>query len=587
MPATRSDKSRFHRRAWSWLAFALITLLVIGVYWRLLFYPFVQDDWARMFWVSSHAPGELLRQLFHPFSRLMYRPLSGLFSLVCYRFFGLNPFPYHAAALVIHAVTATWVALIVHRLYPHRFIAVATGLLYATATLVHRDTLIWHVGIGMLGSSFFYFLAFYLFLRRADWLSVGAFGCANLFREDGIHLPFILLGFIIFGLEPRTGRGSVGGELRRVLPFVAIALLSLAFKSTSPQFFRLPEHHPYHLSISFADLLRTFFLYVGWTTEAALGLHGSFVLAHEYLVAGAGALFFLGLAFFAWRSARGRTHPRRSLLERRLCFLAVWFLAGLFPALLIVNHPYRYYLAYAFPAALAGYLISADILLRPLGRQARRWVVGSLVLVHVGSSAAFLYRDDQRGLQADYVRGTNPLIQRAATVRIIRAALERYAPRLPAGATLVFEGVDVSAFATHWGPRLWYGDATLSVFPLADLAWDPKGLHVKAKRERSHGASGVPKGKIYLDLERLYVFRMSGNTVTPLYMPGWERPGPETGRAREGSLDQSRAPSSTRYEKCFLNSSSDMAPADAISRNRRGSSKSLFCRRIMYLRATS
>src|SRR4030095_7424867 len=71
--------------------------------------------------------------------------------------------------------------------------------------------------------------------------------------------------------------------------------------------------------------------------------------------------------------------------------------------------------------------------------------------------------------------GSNQVLERAETVERVRDLLAREATKLPRGATLLFDHVQVWSFGKDLGPRLWTGDPTLAVYPAADLHALPTG----------------------------------------------------------------------------------------------------------------
>lgn len=201
------------------IALALVAV-VFGVFFRTLESGFLRwDDDINVF-ENPHVQGltaENLRWMFTDFEQaIRYKPLSWLAWALVHEVFGLNPFGYHLANVLLHCANAVLVFLLIRRLLKcgtrnaERGIADPAGLdacaaLGALLWAVHPlrvEPVAWVTGLPYGLALMFLLTATLLYLRahslgtapvnrkRDYWLSVAAFALA------GLCYP-IVLGFVV------------------------------------------------------------------------------------------------------------------------------------------------------------------------------------------------------------------------------------------------------------------------------------------------------------------------------------------------------------------------------------------------------
>lgn len=455
-------------------------LLLLGVvvlcYARALTYPHIQDDWRLLSYLhSGPSAGELMRLIFDPSGTLFFRPLSRLYHLASHALFGLHAAGFHTFALLWLWGGSWLLARVVHAVTASGPTACAAGLLYAAATSIHMDSMLWEAGVNELAGAFFVWLSMLLFLNAHYRRAAAAWLAALLFKEAGIFLPAVLL---IAHARPgracaRSGTGA-RGIVRAFAPFaVALALYAIP-KAANLNAARLPDEHPYRIAFLPAPFAKNAASYAKWTVDALFPYAAEAEWKNSFFDSlaarpGAVVVVFAGLA--ALLLVR-----RRADVRRRNAFLAAWVVLGLAPVLFLPNHVYRYYLTYSLPPLVVLFLFAARGLFARLGPRGSSVALGLLIVTNVVFSARYFWRRDAEGLGARYSDGTNLLVKRGQTVNIVREGLLSMRPTLPPGSTLIFDGVELESFDWHHGPRVWYGDPSLVVLPLA---------HVRVHRKAS------------------------------------------------------------------------------------------------------
>ena len=167
-----------------------------------------------------------------------YRPLQNLFYLCTYYIFGLQAWGFHVVNVLFHAANALLVLFITARITgdsrssaSYAFVSppLIAALLFATHP-VNTEAVIWVAGLPDVSFAFFYLLSFYFYLRSQEQgagnylLSLGAFFLANLCKEPGLTLPFILIAYdYVF----REGPFWSFHTAKRHLPYFLVAGLYL------------------------------------------------------------------------------------------------------------------------------------------------------------------------------------------------------------------------------------------------------------------------------------------------------------------------------------------------------------------------
>ncbi|RJO71858.1 MAG: hypothetical protein C4523_03335 [Myxococcales bacterium] len=503
----------------SWvLFFTGLVLLSFILYFRVIAYPYLYDDWAVLKNAAAQTPMDYLAQVFSPEGKVLYRPLGLLYMFAVQRLFGDNPVPFHLAALVLHAANALLTALVVNRLFGERRLACAAGLVYLGAFSAHLVPLLWLSGIFDLGGTFLSLLALLFFLQGRALPAAAALLAALFFKESSLLTPAVMAacGLVLpDGTSPTPLRFREIGE--RVAPSAAIAVAFAALKLFGQSPFALSEGHPYYLALQPRSMGVNLLRYATWGVQALLPPFA--VLAPETAKAAAGAAVGAGVLVLAYSLARMRRYfkgPQRlgPATDRREWALWAWVLLGLAPVLPLPNHAFRYYLVFSLPALAAIALLWARRGLTGCRIRSERqptWLL-VLALLHVSSAVAFLPVFDARacGL-AEHQEAT--FVCQGKRVAMAREALRQAflgERRLPERSAIVFDRLDVWAFHRNAGPRLWLSDESLEVYALEEIKRDASGLYVQdVARDQVEAHYLKPAGaeKRYLDPRRTFLFR--------------------------------------------------------------------------------
>src|SRR5579863_7612410 len=203
----------------------LLILLVLAVapYLNSLQNGFVFDDhnevqtnpYIRSF---SHV-GEIFstRILAHLGSRgatNYYRPISIFGFLICYKLFGLLPYGFHLANIVLHAIIVCLLFGLSRQLFKNEWLAFIAAAIFALHP-IHTESVAWVSGVTDLDLALFYLATFWLFLTsarpgggRSEWMHLGMIGSfilALLSKEQAVTLPLVATIFEHFYREDRAG----------------------------------------------------------------------------------------------------------------------------------------------------------------------------------------------------------------------------------------------------------------------------------------------------------------------------------------------------------------------------------------------
>ena len=194
----------------AWLL-ALLLLLAILPYVNTLQNGFVYDDnnevltnpYIRSF---SHV-GDIFstRILAHLGARgatNYYRPISIFGFLICYKLFGLLPYGFHLANLLLHALIVCVLFGLTKRLFQDQWLAFIAAAIFALHP-IHTESVAWVSGVTDLDLAVFYLATFWFFLAsarpqgaRSEWMQlgmVGSFILALLSKEQAVTLPLMAM----------------------------------------------------------------------------------------------------------------------------------------------------------------------------------------------------------------------------------------------------------------------------------------------------------------------------------------------------------------------------------------------------------
>ena len=221
------------RSAWF---LALLLLLAVLPYINTLQNGFVYDDnnevltnpYIRSF---SHV-GDIFstRILAHLGARgatNYYRPIGIFGFLICNKLFGLLPYGFHLANLLLHALIVCVLFGLTKRLFQDEWLAFIAAAIFALHP-IHTESVAWVSGVTDLDLALFYLAAFWFFLAsarpqgmRSEWMHlgmVGSFILALLSKEQAVTLPLAAMIFEHFYRDDRANttwrqKGSRYGSL--------------------------------------------------------------------------------------------------------------------------------------------------------------------------------------------------------------------------------------------------------------------------------------------------------------------------------------------------------------------------------------
>lgn len=363
----------------------IISLVAITVYLPTLNSYFTDDDFAYINNFQTPSLSQLVR-LFHtdiaqvlwgqPFLEL--RPFYGLYYMVSYQLWGLDPLGYHLSSVLLHVINSLLVFLIVTELAPGESgRGVFAGLLYVVLP-VHSRAICWITGLPAEGlPTLLYLVAFLSFVRfrvaglsRYIVISTSAFAGCLLSKETALTLPVMLVCYDLFRkLIGENGVSNAGGGTRKrgwqrpllaYLPFAVLLLAYLALRR-----------------IAFASIFSEGTwerIWSGYSGEGAPGLAARFahLLKHfaslqafdlrQLLVTFPTPILgvVLGLYLFWGLSFLRRPPKDHKPMELTVCLGLVWCLISSLPLLAVdLTSRYLYLPAVGFCIATAFWVLPA------------------------------------------------------------------------------------------------------------------------------------------------------------------------------------------------------------------------------------
>lgn len=355
---------------------ATCAFFIFYCYWPLTRYFFSQDDFYFLEKASSGFRASV-DQFFNTRPG-QFRPLTkGLYFLVMWPLFGLNPVPYHVVSLVLHAVNTILSGVVLRRLGVSRTMSWIAALLFA-ANVSHLEAVAWISCVQELMGATFAFLALIWgidAMRGKSRMAVIAAPVAYLLAlcsyEQTVAVPLVLIAL-------RWSRWGWRSALRACArPLLPMLVLLGAYSAYMLILRGLPQGGPYEMGIG-SNVLANLSQYAGsvfaiWLiypyVDLPLGLRGSHVI---------------WLALIAWFLVRR--------MRWQLAFGCAAFLLFLAPVLFIQHHVFSFHLY--LPAIGAWFLIAtaADSVVEMLAaswrRNARLALACTVVLAGLGSTSA-------------------------------------------------------------------------------------------------------------------------------------------------------------------------------------------------------
>ena len=259
-PQIKKGLQKFSSKS-TFLLFTVIILIAsFAVYFNALFNDFVYDDKVQVLenhWIKDikFIP-EIFSENVWSFKKESvisnyYRPLMHLIYMFNYYIFGLKPWGFHLVNILFHAGVSVLVFIIGLRLLSeaqhqasasHMIPSFIAALLFATHP-IHTEAVTWVAGLTDLSFTFFYLLAFYLYIRSgtdfkgAYLFSVALFFLASLCKEPALTLPIVL---VAYDYTFRKHGARISNYIMRYVPYLIVAgvyfiLRSLALGGFAPQ----------------------------------------------------------------------------------------------------------------------------------------------------------------------------------------------------------------------------------------------------------------------------------------------------------------------------------------------------------------
>jgi Flp pilus assembly protein TadD len=298
---------------------------------QVLHNPYIRNFhyWARIFttpvasYVGVKAPN-------------YYRPLMNVGYLLCYQVFGLHPFGFHLANVVLHVLVVCVVFLLTKRIFQDRSLALMAALLFAIHP-IHSEAIAWIAASPDLELSMFYLLTFRLFLAvarpggRFSYLAqlamAGSFMLTIFSKEQAVTLPVLATVYEHFYRADRE-ETRPAQKVRRyaVLWLLTVAYFLFRVYVLGGLGSRFSAHHLtwYQTFLAALALLGQYFWKLLWPVDLRIycPFHTPSGLFDPAVIVGLTALAVCSALFlFLWRHAR------------RLSFGLLWFLVPLAPVL--------------------------------------------------------------------------------------------------------------------------------------------------------------------------------------------------------------------------------------------------------------
>ena len=326
-PVTDLQSPENQSRTPAWLI-AVLLLLAVLPYINTLQNGFVYDDnnevLSNPFIRSFAHVGDIFstRILAHLGARgatNYYRPISIFGFLICYKMFGLLPYGFHLANVLLHAIIVCLLFAVTKRLFKDQWLAFTATAIFALHP-IHTESVAWISGVTDLDLAVFYLATFWFFLagarphgQRSEWAQAGmvvSFILTLLSKEQAVTLPLVAMVYEHFYREDRastTWRQKVAryGSLWLLVP--VYILFRIRFFGAFAPVLLTPHVSWYEAILSTAPLAGEYLWKMLWPVHliAYYLFHKSVTPADPRVLAGIVALGLCALAFaMLWKRGR-------------------------------------------------------------------------------------------------------------------------------------------------------------------------------------------------------------------------------------------------------------------------------------------
>ncbi|MDD5255910.1 MAG: hypothetical protein PHR11_07675, partial [Candidatus Omnitrophica bacterium] len=222
-------KFRFNRGLKKFGFWGLLAVSIGCVYWPLLRYPFVADDWLYLHFYLQHGLAASVKRFVLTYHvAASYCPLPSLLSIVLYNLAGLKPVVFRLATLAMVFANALLITRIARHILKDKLLACAAGILFATTAKIHIFPVVSFIsGFCEAGVVLFFCSSFIMFVKRRYGLSALFFLLALLTKASAAVLPFVLCAYALFA--PQEDRIRPLRQVLYALRFHLLILLAAAF----------------------------------------------------------------------------------------------------------------------------------------------------------------------------------------------------------------------------------------------------------------------------------------------------------------------------------------------------------------------
>ena len=445
---------------------AILSIAIVIVFYPLTQFFFAQDDFTLMLRSSTHGGGSLLETIkpqpgqFRPLSKVLY------FHLM-YRWFGLDPLPYHLFSLFLHICNTILIFFLMRRFKLRFLSALLVTLLFALST-AFTNIIAWAACIQQLLGELFALLALLAGIAAVDNRSLklsiaatAAYLLALASMEQVAAIPLVLAIYAWMGETGGSETSRIGDAAKKTAVPLAAMLLYLIFMLIWK---RLPGAGPYTLHFG-RNIIDNLLVYLHWTY--AFSIQIPFIINN--LRTGLTVAHLILLAVVLYSLARGRT--------RMVTVSLAWYLLTLLPVLPLQNHTFFTHT----------YIPSLGVLL-PLGwivddffttlahwnPKRARWYIALFFLLIPVMSFVQIRKGVTTQMREDYPLPRNYILRRAIIAKTAHDdIMDRKIPLPPGG----------KFFMVFLGERSWYSSNVYGALGQGDairLFYDNPGLRIFA-----------------------------------------------------------------------------------------------------------
>lgn len=485
------------------LVFLVLTIsgIIASIYWRVIFLPFISDDWWYLRQLQTLGNVEALAHFLNPNGKLVYRPLGEAFMILMYKIFGFDPVPMRWPSLVVHVVNSCLVVFIIDHLVENKWIGYLCGIVYASAIAVHLDIFAWAWATYYdIGGTLFFFLSIWMYLKERTWLSALLYLVGCLFKPTIIFLPGLLLLYSLVLPEGVKLELHPVRFINKWFYFLIFGGAVLGFKLIGGIPTTLGEDGPYYIDFWGKHLVTNAQKYLLWMSQAIFPFYSPNAITNK-IISGISLSTILVASFVALVAIK------QDKAFRRILLLTAWAVVGLLTVYFLPNHTFRYYTIYSLPAFAALFFYGVQYLFKWL--KINQKIVSAVFFVFgllavVGSYHQSVRIFDEKLHQSIFADGSDMLIRRAATHTLVAEKLQKDFPSIPPGFVIVLVNIDLGSFGyNNSALQYLYGSDDFEVLP-------PSAVFYKNGDWFFNSADSDTQ---YLDPSLVVVYELMGNSI--------------------------------------------------------------------------